>query len=345
MSRGVWWLRPTNFPTRVVALGYTGVSFFFILSGFVLSMAYLKTGHSFEVGRFLSARFARIYPALLVSLLFDLPHFLHVEMNLLHERWGEVLAGLGVSFGALEGWFPRVQALNTPSWSITDEFFFYLLFPWVAVVLWRMRPWALCALSVSVYVVNNGIVLALGRRYPGTDGFSLNPLTHLAEFVIGIAVARLAVGISKSTRWSALWRRCAPVVALGAAGLFLAIPGFSVPIPISLLQHTLLAPIFAAMILALSSGNRTLSAIFSARWFVVLGESSFALYLFHVPLLVLLRIPIEHHQLLFPPIFLLTAIGLSVASFYWLETPSRRWILSRLHVRSREDVVTQAIAQ
>jgi peptidoglycan/LPS O-acetylase OafA/YrhL len=70
----------------------------------------------------------------------------------------------------------------------------------------------------------------------------------------------------------------------------------------------------------------------SAKWLLVLGEASFALYLIHMPLYTIMRRLIEGLGGAGLLLYLVTCIGLSVASIYWLEIPARRWILDRLQV-------------
>jgi peptidoglycan/LPS O-acetylase OafA/YrhL len=77
---------------------------------------------------------------------------------------------------------------------------------------------------------------------------------------------------------------------------------------------------------------------------VILGEGSYGLYLIHVPVFHLFtwlgwdRIPA-----LFP-VYLAVSIGLSVASFYWFETPARRWILKgkRVHLKETMEIASDA---
>lgn len=62
---------------NVLNHGYAGVSFFFVLSGFILAFNYMGTNWS-EAGRwrkYLLRRFTRIYPALAVSTLLSWPLF------------------------------------------------------------------------------------------------------------------------------------------------------------------------------------------------------------------------------------------------------------------------------
>ena len=345
LSSEVGWLERNNLLGRTVKLGYTSVPFFFVLSGFVLAVAYLKSDRLIHTRNFLIARFARIYPALFACLLLDLPHFVYTEVRISHHSMlriaGEVLA----SFAAIEAWFSRTPLLDVPSWSIGAEFFFYLIFPFVAVSIWRMRAKYLWILAVALYLSSNLVLWSFIR--PGIDLFRLerNPISHVPEFLIGICLARLVHFTSQHLRWGTVVQRYSPIIALLSVAAFLAIPALALNIPETLLQHARLVPIFVGLIFAFSSGNKTIQTLFSPKWFVILGEASFALYLVHMPVMMLCWHQIRRHQLWFPVVFCTIVVLLSVASFFWLETPARMWILSRTHTRSREDLTTQAVAQ
>ena len=101
----------SGFLYRFFSLGYTGVSFFFFLSGFVLALAYFRDRSELDVARFFKSRFARIYPLLFVCLLLDAPH------TLMNDRLTGQLTGLHllqevlVSFMALEAWVAACESL------------------------------------------------------------------------------------------------------------------------------------------------------------------------------------------------------------------------------------------
>jgi peptidoglycan/LPS O-acetylase OafA/YrhL len=85
--------------------------------------------------------------------------------------------------------------------------------------------------------------------------------------------------------------------------------------------------------------------ILSAPWLVVLGEASFGLYLFHAPMGHLFG----YLGLLIGPlwfgVYLGASIGVSVLSFYYFETPTRRWILNYKKVPMTESVELASDAQ
>jgi len=70
------WLVQSTTGTRVLSLGYLSVSFFYLLSGYILGMVYLGGGKSVPKKNFYIARFARIYPLFFLTLLADAPNLL-----------------------------------------------------------------------------------------------------------------------------------------------------------------------------------------------------------------------------------------------------------------------------
>jgi len=165
-----------------------GVSFFFVLSGFILTFVYptLDTGR--EVRGFWLARFARIWPAYLATFLFAFAALLFEWNNL-----------TGVAHLAMvQSWLPLSVfyfSYNAVAWSISTEAFFYLAFPvlirdWART--WQIKLAATIALLVALVVVTNALHLPeYGNPYHGNDGWKatvhgliyVNPLARLLEFV------------------------------------------------------------------------------------------------------------------------------------------------------------------
>jgi peptidoglycan/LPS O-acetylase OafA/YrhL len=70
-----------------------------------------------------------------------------------------------------------------------------------------------------------------------------------------------------------------------------------------------------------------------SRSVVALGNSSYALYLIHTPILTLF-LHFQWVSYVFYPVYLALCVGLSVLSFHYFETPARLWLLQRFHQRS-----------
>lgn len=127
--------------TGLITHGRLGVDVFFILSGFILTHVYLAQERAgrYRLRPFIVARFARIYPMHIIMVLFTL--MMVVAASLLgaeYESEGLSVSGFVQAVLMVHAWFPTdIQNWwNGPSWSLSAEWFAYLLFPlyaWVAV--------------------------------------------------------------------------------------------------------------------------------------------------------------------------------------------------------------------
>ena len=121
----------------VVNGGYVSVSFFLLLSGFILTYNYADRAQqgALTARSFWSARFSRLYPVYAFSLLLS-AGTLALEVQA-HTRFDFGL-GLILTPLLLQGWHPLLTNFwNTPAWTMSTEAFFYLLFPWLIT---RRRP-------------------------------------------------------------------------------------------------------------------------------------------------------------------------------------------------------------
>ena len=106
--------------------GPLGVSFFFILSGFILSHVY--GGTRFGVANFYRKRLARIYPLHVLTLLAWIVLFFGQWGNSLPDRVNSGIANVLLLHAFFSGPLFNL-GYNAVSWSISVEAFFYLLFP------------------------------------------------------------------------------------------------------------------------------------------------------------------------------------------------------------------------
>ncbi len=197
-SNPLWfgWLAP------VVNAGYASVSYFILLSGFVLGYNYNARARAGELDkvRFYKARFTRLYPIYLLSLLLAwrvLPQEYAAHTPLIF--W----TGIVLSPLLLQGWIPSTSTfLNTPAWTMSAEAFYYVLFPWMArwkrpkrVVhqLWKMGGvWILGLIPGALYIIFNPDGIPHPDRWsygPWLQALKYTPLPHLASFVFGVLLA------------------------------------------------------------------------------------------------------------------------------------------------------------
>ena len=312
------------------------VSFFFLLSGYVLSLVYLRDGGEVRKAKFFAARFARLYPLYLAMIVLDSFSLLAAKI----ARYGlaDGVAKTAWIFEAhlmmLQAWYPtRLLRIDPPSWALCAEVFFYVFFPVLGVRLWRLRGRNLGMTALTVYVGGQLLVWWI-RPHVNVQTVLFWPPLQLSTFALGILLARWQTlqqdkgNIATVPEWKAN-----VVMGLSVGGVLLCVfllPYFHVADPYS---NGLLAPVLAGIIWSLSVVPTRLSRLLSASWLVGLGNASYALYLVHIPMLKLFQHFHCATKTLYP-VYWAACIGLSLLSFHAFETPVRLWLLERLHSRS-----------
>jgi peptidoglycan/LPS O-acetylase OafA/YrhL len=320
----------TGFYHALAAIGYVGVSFFFILSGFIL--VYTYADRDFSAWHFWRARFARIYPAYLFSLLFTAPTFILMCAYLpwFKAHW---LLSSTLVLTLLQSWVPQAAlAWNSPAWSLSVEAFFYLLFPLLLVRLagWRSRNLKIAALVCLgvTFSLSIGYIIfmpdgAVSVNDESNELFWLNvlrfnPLVRLPEFIMGACCGFLFLRNSIARKWAT------PLVGVGTLA-FLGVVMCSPQISYPLLHNGLLAPAFTAVIygIALRPGW---AAFMESRALILLGDASYSLYLLHPFVLFAYFGPngVRHQGVLGRIVGFVLPIMASILVYLGVEQPARR---------------------
>ncbi len=258
-----------------------GVDVFFILSGFILTHVYLQGDRPLDYRRFLAARFARIYPAHLVILLAMLGLVLASPLfgvGLEPGRFNP--ADFATTLLLVQAWFPRetLALWNGPAWSLSAEWFAYLAFPAYAALALRLRarPWVIIGLAAIVFVALDAFYRdQFGRVLPRAED-SLGILRIIPEFLFGIGLYYLGQRWTVSARISVMGALVATVALLALMQI-----GADDRIIVAAAGPFILA----LALLAKADIRNFLShpvALFA-------GEASFALYLVHIPILMVWR--------------------------------------------------------
>ncbi|MDF8263354.1 acyltransferase family protein [Luteipulveratus flavus] len=303
------------------SIGYTGVGFFFVLSGFVLTWG---TAPGTSARRFYRRRFARVYPSHLVTLLVALAFLLTIDPRPLRA------AVLIPNVLLLQAWAfdPKVvYGMNGPAWSLSCEMAFYLAFPLLVTGLRRLRP-RVRLLVATAYL---GAVLALGVAFSWTDIWFHAPWARMAEFTLGMVVA-LAVRDGWRPRGGLVPYLLLTLAALGV----LAKTGAIHPV-----TQVLLAPPFALLIAAAAVNDiRGRSGLLGHRGLTYAGEVSFAFYLVHE--LVIRHLP-DRPSTGVPAAMVVLAVSVisAVLLHHLVERPAQRWISTGRRAR-RPAAVTSA---
>jgi peptidoglycan/LPS O-acetylase OafA/YrhL len=346
-SRFPPWVPRASYLGNFFSLGYISVSFFFLLSGYILSMVYLRRNGPVQRSTFYAARFARVYPLFFLTLVLDTPNLLLPRIATYGAKSAvlKTVVTFAGNTAMLQAWFLRLRGINNPNWSLSVETLFYLSFPFLGVALWKLRGAGLWLAAAIFYVGGQTVVWMVGHQFPESFTYYFAPL-HLSTFALGILLARWQVlERKKQTGPPRVPRLAAPIVVVLALCCFGVVVYFAPNAQNAMLGDGLLAPLYAAVIWAFSHSEWLPARILSARWLVVLGEASFGLYLIHTPIFHVFEHYRWHQIPALSPVYLALCIGLSVLSFYYFESPMRRWIMKQgqvVHVKESVEMASDA---
>lgn len=313
--------------------GYSAVSFFFFLSGFILVYTH---GVEFASGkgntkRFLVARFARVYPLyLLVTIVAGMLAY----KTLFHPAY-HVIAYVAQVF-MLHAWHVRlIPFFNIVAWSLSEEAFFYVCFPFVVAYL---QPKSLrhgLALLLGCYVIALIPTLIVMQIDPAPAWFAEGVPTHgplvyfvrrfpplmLPQFLCGIVAGWIYMQRPVS-------RGFATLAMVFGGGLMLVTLLLADHLPMELLHNGLLIPCFVLVLYGLAYPNLVSKALSWAP-FVLAGEASYAFYLIHFMFndwaAMLFHWPMTVGGLV-PRMLVL--MPLSVALHVYVERPGRKRVMA-----------------
>lgn len=302
-----------------------GVSYFFILSGFIMIVAY----HRKEKIRYLDFyrnRVARIYPLYGVGLLL---YFLTRYSDF--SFYKTLLYLLGI-----QSWIPgKALILNFPGWSISVEFLFYLIFPWLYNYLYSKGNKSIWVIAILIWigtqVFSNLYINSPSYKGPHTvshEFLHYFPLWHINEFLMGNLAGIFFVKNRKEKNYD-----------LAVVLLFVVIILSLIFIPLNF-HNGLMAVFFVPAIYFISCNNGFITRLFSIKFFEFLGEISYAIYIVHIPVLYILRsvlwdcFRISYSNTVFW-IYILVLTVVSAVFYQFVEKPMRDY-LRKFNFRSNK---------
>ena len=324
--------------------GYVFVGVFFLISGYVLTYNYADRARTLIKREFWLARFSRLYPVYLFVLI--------ISLSMVQDEWharshAEFWQGIILTPLVLQGWSPSVATFwNTVAWTLTSECVLYAAFPWLIRLHWPKRPLHLVFLLATLWIIgliphslylylNPDHIVGPVDRYSSSGlirFLKYTPLPYVCTFLTGVTLGKLQHALTLTPRQ----RLNLSAVSLATVGFF-----FYTLIshtPYLLMHGGLLTPIFAALVLGLS-GPHAISSVFAWRPLLLIGESSYCLYLLHFNVFQLLHtyhVPERLHLAALDPwLSYAILIILALAVFHFVETPVRKAILRRYSRKPR----------
>jgi peptidoglycan/LPS O-acetylase OafA/YrhL len=341
---------------------YLLVDFFFILSGFIMvyGSGFADRVSAAAFGRYMTARFARIYPLHLLTLLWVVGVYIWV-VRLSHVTLDATTAlvfdpaAIPLHILMLHGFNTVWTATwNTPAWSIGSEWLMYLLFPFLMPVFRRIPmvgKWVLVALIAGLYA-------ALTRPLP--SGLRLKPwLPHIPWMIDNImfpasffrCLAGFLLGMITHELYQQQW---------AATGLKRGIVFVGLGVGLVVTWHFLLPDlltvwVFPLLILGAAYNTSRVATMLKTKLFQRLGDWSYSIYMVHIPIMFTFLAV----QLVNPPapkpaptavqyglqgpitclIYVILVLAVSALTYRFVEVPARRWLNARLIANSNRQPV------
>lgn len=265
--------------------GQLMVTFFFVLSGFVMTISQI-TKKNISLKSYWLSRLTRIVPLYICAMAFILCYFFSKDLEI-----SKTTIALNLLF--LQSWFSTdiSFAINYPSWSLSVEMVFYFIFPFILFYIKKVRLkadilmfiallfWGITQLFIMVALLSEGDDFL---AFVSEEMITYHPFAHLCSFILGVAG-----GVFFIEKRPHIKSRLLSTVASGGILLILI---FSLinenvlrELPIAL-GSSLFAPLFLILILVVASSSHSAPSKLHSRLFVLLGESSYALYILQIPL-------------------------------------------------------------
>ena len=322
---------------RLAAAGYVGVTFFFVLSGFVLTYSWDIDA---TASRFYRRRFARIYPV----------HLLFIALAMVPwsaaPNWGALPANLAL----LQSWSPDdsvARSFSGVSWSLSCELFFYAIFPLLVRLIWRWvrRPLVVGAMTIALALA---VGVAMQRHDPEWGAWLFHlPAFRMVEFVAG-SLAAMAMTRGWVPRLRVRWAGVFVVVSyLGVLVLPVAI-GYRFEDRWAL--SLAMVPSFV-MLIAVNAHVDLVGAPspLRSRTLVSLGQWSFCIYMAH-PLVMGFTQPLlasagVFGSLLGCALVVFAVVGVSFVLHVVVERPLERRLRGAADVRTSGAIETEGVEE
>ncbi len=310
-----------------IKAGYLGVDVFFVISGYLicsLVINELHLGH-FSFSQFFERRARRILPALVCMTVLSafVAWFLLLPQHLEEFSQSGVAAltfWSNIFFWRHSGYFD-VEAELKPllhTWSLSVEEQFYLIFPFFACVIFRWGWRWMFSFFFVVTLVSLGLA-SWASSNAANAGFYLLP-TRGWELGVGVLIALLQ---SRDRRFGKAGERVAEFLAV--VGVVTVLLSFFMSSHLERLYLVIMAVFGTTFVLVFSTSKSSVARLLGAKPLVGIGLMSYSVYLWHQPVLSLMR-----HYFVGQPrgwvivIAVICTFVLSYASWRFIELPFRR---------------------
>jgi peptidoglycan/LPS O-acetylase OafA/YrhL len=308
--------------------GYVGVDIFFVISGYLITTIILqeRSNGDFSIVNFYERRARRILPALFVVLAVCFPFaWFWMTPGQFGEFTQSVLAvsvfGSNILFWKTSGYFDfsseEKPLLHT--WSLAVEEQYYVLFPLLVLLLWRLgrkrQFWIFVGLAGASLLLSEW-----GWRHARMASFYLAP-TRTWEILIGSILAFASFEAPLHRRVGKRPTEALSIVGLAAILFSIFVYEEQTPFPS---VYALVPTLGTALIIAFAHKGTVVARLLSWRWPVRIGLISYSAYLWHQPLFAFarIRLPTRPSSWTFLLLSFLTLV-LAYLTWRFVESPFR----------------------
>lgn len=311
-----------------VQKGESAVSFFFLLSGFILTHAYKdKLQNSTHRVVYFVARIAKIYPLYLVAFILDIPRVL----TYFYAKYDSYVAIKKVIISALfsllmiQSWIPNLTSVwNSPAWSLSCEAFFYVFFAYMLhpILKIKYKKTALMAIYLAPIVIYVFMVdqmhIPIENPFYATL-FRSFPALRITEFIIGILIYAF---YSSDNSFIKIVKNHSSVFFWSSITLSILATNLLSEFPKEIFSQIFMVPLFSIIIISGTYDSLKLGIFFSSKMILLLGRASYALYIIHQPIKYYFEMalsPSIHTGV----IYFLGVVAISLILFKLFESPTQ----------------------
>ena len=334
-------LREIDNPIKSIAViffgeGHSGVTFFFVLSGFIMTHAYQNSlvQKKLSTKTYLLLRLSRIWPLHLITALPFVIYFFY-------KYGSDISSVVSVNIFLLQSWVPLVKyyiSLNAVSWSLSVELFFYVAF--LLLVRFSLKSLQKIALLWFVVIATSAAIMIFYGESHWSSGngeikinhwiFYINPVFRLLDFMVGMLVYRIAFIKNSQTKNTTFFEILSVSLLIIGAYLY-----STLVFPEILRAQLLYLPIMAFIVYAFSRGTGVLSRLLKGKTLVLLGEASFSLYLIHNPIIslanaIFLKTSLQVPVVLYSIVLTIVCVIASVMTYRFIEKPIHNYLKLRI---------------
>lgn len=307
--------------------GEAAVSFFFILSGYILTHAYKeRLNDGKQKKKYFLSRLAKLYPLYFLAFMIDLPrgltYFFETYSN--KEALLKVLISSFAHLSMIQSWIPRVTASwNPPAWSLSCELFFYLVFIIAMKPLLKNSKKIFLLIILYLFPILTYLFIEYFTQVDTKTSIFFTfwrsfPLLKINEFFIGILLYGLH---QEENKIASLIHKNGAIIFWSSIVASIALTTLARPyISREIFSSVLFVPIFSLIIISSQNEKIIGKKFFESKTVVYLGTISYALYILHQPIATYFTYYLEN-SVSKGISYVVGAILIAHLSYKWVEKP------------------------